>query len=95
MEELITNLVFTVSCGGNLLLNVGPDKDEVIEPIFEERLRGMGQWLEGNGEAIYETHPGKCQNDTNTGDVWYTSKFISPPYFLSPPFACLQNTFYN
>ena len=76
MEELITNLVSTVSCGGHLLLNVGPNKDGVIEPIFEERLRGMGRWLGGNGEAIYETQPGKCQNDTNTGDVWYTSKGV-------------------
>lgn len=42
LEELIKELVSTVSCGGNLLMNVGPTKDGIIVPIFEERLRGMG-----------------------------------------------------
>jgi len=31
------------SCGGNLLINVGPTSDGRIIPIFEERLRQMGQ----------------------------------------------------
>merc|ERR1712032_1233487 len=39
IEELLKELAITVSCGGNLLMNVGPNKDGVIVPIFEERLR--------------------------------------------------------
>jgi len=74
MEELISELAITVSCGGNLLMNVGPNKDGVIDVIFEERLRAMGAWLGINGEAIYETQPWSHQNDTLNGDVWYTSK---------------------
>ena len=35
IEELIKELTITVSCGGNLLMNVGPDKDGVIVPVFE------------------------------------------------------------
>jgi len=32
-----------VSCGGNILINVGPTKEGTIAPIFQERLRGLGQ----------------------------------------------------
>ncbi|XP_033221423.1 alpha-L-fucosidase-like isoform X2 [Belonocnema kinseyi] len=72
LEELVKELVVTVSCNGNLLMNVGPTKEGTITPIFEERLRGMGDWLALNGEAIYKTKPWTVQNDTLSGDVWYT-----------------------
>lgn len=42
LEDLVKELVITVSTGGNLLMNVGPTKDGIIAPIFEERLRGIG-----------------------------------------------------
>ena len=44
--ELLMQLVTTVSCNGNLLLNVGPTADGRIVPIFEERLLEMGEWLQ-------------------------------------------------
>ena len=59
-----------VSCGGNLLMNIGPTHDGRIVPIFEERLRQMGAWLRVNGEAIYGTSPWQHQNDTFTPGVW-------------------------
>lgn len=68
-----TELVITVSCGGNILVNVGPDKTGMIQPIFAERLRAMGKWLSVNGQAIYESQPWTYQNDTVTPNVWYTS----------------------
>ncbi|XP_041348085.1 alpha-L-fucosidase-like [Gigantopelta aegis] len=74
MEELISTFVETVSCGGNMLMNVGPTKEGTIIPIFEERLQNMGLWLNVNGEAIYSTRPWAHQNDTVTKDIWYTSK---------------------
>lgn len=69
-HELIKELASTVSCGGNMLLNVGPTHDGTIPPIFEERLRQIGDWLKMNGEAIYNTRPWTYQNDTLTQDVW-------------------------
>ncbi|XP_069125094.1 alpha-L-fucosidase-like [Argopecten irradians] len=74
MEELIENLVSTVSCGGNLLINVGITHDGRVIPVFEERLMKMRKWLDVNGEAIYSTKPWTHQNDTLTPGVWYTSK---------------------
>ena len=72
LSELVKELAITVSCGGNLLMNIGPTKDGIISPIFEERLRGMGEWLKINGEAIYNTKPWMIQNDTLSNTVWYT-----------------------
>lgn len=57
---------------GNVLINVGPMKDGILEPIFQERLYQLGQWLEINGEAIYNTSPWFIQNDHYNRDVWYT-----------------------
>nr|CAH7755776.1 unnamed protein product [Callosobruchus chinensis] len=74
IEELLYELASTVSCGGNLLMNVGPTVEGTIAPIFEERLTQMGDWLSVNGEAIYGTKPWVHQNDTNEGGVWYTAK---------------------
>lgn len=69
-----SELVTTVSCGGNLNVNVGPNSHGIIEPIFVERLYAMGRWLNINGEAIYSSIPWKYQNDTVTPDVWYTAQ---------------------
>lgn len=73
IEDVISSLVETVSCGGNILINIGPTKEGTIAPIFEERLLQLGTWLEINGEAIFNTHPWKFQNDTDNPNVWYTT----------------------
>ncbi|KAL1484004.1 hypothetical protein MTO96_032822 [Rhipicephalus appendiculatus] len=72
--ELLDILASTVSCNGNLLINVGPTKEGVITPIYEERFTQLGQWLSVNGEAVYGSRPWKYQNDTATPHVWYTAK---------------------
>jgi len=51
-------------------MNIGPTADGRIIPIFEERLIEMGEWLQVNGEAIYESHPWKSQEDSSTSGVW-------------------------
>ncbi|BFZ06651.1 hypothetical protein BsWGS_09691 [Bradybaena similaris] len=74
IENLLQAVVSTISCNGNVLINVGPTKDGTIAPIFEERLRQMGSWLQVNGEAVYKSRPWSHQNDTVTPGVWYTQK---------------------
>jgi alpha-L-fucosidase len=59
--DLIRKLVDIVSKGGNYLLNVGPTAEGVIPQPSIERLLAMGEWLQVNGEAIYETTPGPLQ----------------------------------
>eukprot|EP01098_Paradermamoeba_levis_P011628 TRINITY_DN5003_c0_g1_i1.p1 TRINITY_DN5003_c0_g1~~TRINITY_DN5003_c0_g1_i1.p1 ORF type:complete len:446 (-),score=104.94 TRINITY_DN5003_c0_g1_i1:104-1441(-) len=71
IEEIVKQFVITISCGGNVLLDVGPTADGLILPIFEERLLQLGKWLEVNGKAIYSSVPWKKQNETE--DLWYTS----------------------
>ncbi|CAH1366820.1 unnamed protein product [Tenebrio molitor] len=73
-HELLVTLTQTISCGGNILINVGPTKEGTIVPVFQERLSDLGSWLSVNGEAIYESTPWTTQNDTLSSSVWYTAK---------------------
>lgn len=63
-------MVYVVALGGNYLLNIGPTADGMIVPVFEERLRGLGAWLEVNGEAIYGSNPWRVHTENTTVTVW-------------------------
>ncbi len=43
---------------GNVLLNVGPRPDGVIDPEQANRLRDVGNWLQKYGESVYGTRGG-------------------------------------
>lgn len=52
-------------------MNIGPTSTGEIPVIMQERLRDIGGWLFGNGEAVYSTNPWPvCQNDTGNGNIW-------------------------
>jgi len=58
LEECLKVLIYAIGGDGNLLFNVGPTAEGVIEPRQVERLAEMGDWVEKNSEAIYGTRGG-------------------------------------
>jgi alpha-L-fucosidase len=54
-ETLIRNLIDIASKGGNYLLNVGPTGEGLIPDASVERLQAIGQWMQVNSQAIYDT----------------------------------------
>ena len=54
-DEIIHLLVDIASKGGNYLLNIGPRADGTFPPQAVRRLREIGDWMDVNGQAIYDT----------------------------------------
>ena len=89
VDELVDSFVDIVSKNGNLLLNVGPNADGSIPELQLQRLMGLGEWLDMNGEAIFETRPwieaeGRLEGEgtevrfTQKGDVIYVILLDEP-----------------
>jgi alpha-L-fucosidase len=76
VENLVRSFVDIVSKNGNLLLNVGPMADGAIPDLQRERLLGLGEWLDVNGAAIFDTRPWVvADGKTDAGvDVRFTQK---------------------
>jgi alpha-L-fucosidase len=53
MAELIEH----ASTGGNLMLNVSPRGDGSIPDEQQKILLAIGEWLQANGEGIYDSRP--------------------------------------
>ncbi|HXW54841.1 MAG TPA: alpha-L-fucosidase [Candidatus Cybelea sp.] len=58
-KTVIRNLVACARDGGNYLLNIGPKPDGSIPEPSVRVLTEVGQWMERNGHAIYDSDP--CQ----------------------------------
>jgi alpha-L-fucosidase len=71
VTQLIHNLVDIVAKGGNYLLNVGPGPDGALHEAAYTTLRGIGDWMRVNGEAIYGTRAVEPYKD---GKVCFTKK---------------------
>lgn len=70
VNELVDSFIDIVSKNGNLLLNVGPQADGTIPGMQLERLKGLGKWLDVNGEAIFGTRPWvDCSGTLGGSDV--------------------------
>ena len=65
VRELIHTLVDVVAKGGNFLLNIAPMADGDYETEAYERLKGIGEWMGINKEAIYNSHPVKPYKEEN------------------------------
>ncbi|MGN7722262.1 alpha-L-fucosidase [Chitinophaga sp. 22620] len=55
VKTLVRNLVDIASKGGNYLLNVGPTAEGEFPAESIQSLKGIGEWMKVNGEAIYGT----------------------------------------
>jgi alpha-L-fucosidase len=80
---LIRMLIDTVSKGGNLLLNVGPNARGEFEPKAVETLREIGRWMRLHNKSIYNctasdfTPPPDCRY-TQNGKKLYLHIFSYP-----------------
>lgn len=56
-REVVHLLADIVSKGGNLLLNIAPSPEGTWDEGAYESLKGTGEWMNINGEAIYNSRP--------------------------------------
>ncbi len=76
LKHYIQLLAKVAGRDGNLLLNVGPDRNGRIDPAQVQRLREIGAWLGKYGESIYGTRggpflPGEYGASTRQGKTIY------------------------
>lgn len=60
-DQVVRHLVDAIVRNGNVLANVGPDREGVIPPKQTETLKGVGLWLKRHGRAVYGTRSGPLQ----------------------------------
>jgi alpha-L-fucosidase len=75
-DRALNMLLNTVVRGGNMLLNVGPDRDGVIPGTHVARLKEIGDWLAQYGQSIYATRPGPFQPLDGRYGATYRGKTI-------------------
>ncbi|MEO8416712.1 MAG: alpha-L-fucosidase [Ginsengibacter sp.] len=73
-QSLVLQLIDKVSRGGNFLLDIGPDAHGKIPPIMQERLLQIGDWMNINSEAIYNTVRWKTSSQWSEGNRKYKPK---------------------
>ena len=64
--ELVRSFVDIVAKNGNLLIGIGPDEFGRFPAEQLVPLRGLGEWLRVNGEAVYRTRPWRTAQTTTT-----------------------------
>ena len=82
-QQLVQMLINTVSCGGNLIMNVGPTSRGTFDPRALSALNFYGDWLRVCGRSIYGctqsdlTPPQDCRF-TQNGNRLYLHIFNWP-----------------
>jgi alpha-L-fucosidase len=82
-QQLVQMLINTVSCGGNLIMNVGPTSRGTFDPRALSALNAYGDWLRVCGRSIYGctqsdlTPPQDCRF-TQNGNRLYLHIFNWP-----------------
>ena len=86
-EQLIQMLINTVSCGGNLIMNVGPTARGAFDARAMKALSVYGEWLRLNGKSIYgctmsDLQPPQDCRYTQSGNKLYLHLFNWPYRFV-------------
>ncbi len=76
LEKLLPTLIEAWSKGGNVLLNVGPDREGLLPADSVAVLKQIGAWMQVNGEAVYGSTRGPFDYlpwgwATRKGDMLY------------------------
>lgn len=72
--EKLSELISTVSNGGNYVLNIGLNREGSIDKFEKEVLEQIGNWLSYNAEAIYGTSPSPFEEEFKWGCVTTKNK---------------------
>ena len=76
ISDKLRGLISTVSKGGNYILNVSLDKDGRMEQFEKIVLNKIGNWLEQNGQAIYDTDPSPFDKTFDWGHMTTKNKTV-------------------
>lgn len=81
--EVIDRIVHSVSMGGNMVVNFGPQADGDFRPEEKAMSKAVGAWMARNGEAVYACdYAGWAKQDwgyfTRKGDDVYMVVFNLP-----------------
>jgi alpha-L-fucosidase len=82
-QQLVQNLAECARDGGNYLLDIGPRADGSVPEPSASRLKAIGNWLQRNGDAVYETEKclfphGNIGVYTRRGNTLYTIIYFWP-----------------
>jgi alpha-L-fucosidase len=90
LSDCLLMLIRAAGGDGNVLLNVGPTPEGLIEPCQVERLKEIGAWLAKYGDSIYGTRggpykPAKHLASTRKGNMVYLHILAWPEDSLRLP----------